>query len=178
MAACLKTTTMKAKAIAIFGLSALIMSSCAINSPTRRMKKLAKENLEASLDYPKQLKVMAMADPDSAFGANYFSKQEIKGMLRVMSVVTKQLMDKTNGMSDFSKLDPYYNALIQRQMSAASEVQNMIFKNVQKGEWSGWKVKIDYECADKNGIKYRAERWVFFDRKGNNVVKSFEIPLP
>lgn len=169
---------MKTKVIAIFSLAALIMSSCAFNSPTRRMKKLAKENLEASLDYPKQLKVMAMAEPDSAFGSNYFSNQEIKGMLRVMSVVTKQLMEKTNGMRDFSKLDPYYNALIQRQMSAASEVQNMIFKNVQKGEWSGWKVKIDYECADKNGIKYRAERWVFFDRKGNNVVKSFEIPLP
>lgn len=168
---------MRAKVFFILGLSAIIMTSCVI-SPKSRMKNLAKDNLEASLDYPKQLKITAIADPDSAYGVNYFSKQEIKGMLRVMSVVTKQLMDKTNGMSDFSKLDPYYNALIQRQMSAASEVQNMIFKNVQKGEWSGWKVKIDYECADKNGIKYRAERWVFFDRKGNNVVKSFEIPLP
>lgn len=170
------TTTMKSKVIAIFGLAVFLMSSCA--SPSRRMKNLAQDNLEASLDYPKQLKITAIAEPDSAFGVDYFSKQEIKGMLRVMSTVTKQLMEKTNGMTDFTKLDPYYNALIQRQMSAASEVQNMIFKNVQKGEWSGWKVKIDYECADKNGLKYRAERWVFFDRKGKNVVKSFEIPLP
>ena len=81
-------------------------------------------------------------------------------------------------MNDLSNLDPYYNALIQRQMGAASEVQNMIFKSVPKGAWSGWKVKIDYESVDKNGIKYRAERWVFLDRKGKNVVKTFEIPLP
>lgn len=142
------------------------------------MKKMAKSNLEASLDYPKQLKVTAMAEPDSAFGVNYFTKQEIKGMLRVMAVVTKQLMQKTNGMNDFSNLDPYYSGLIQRQMNAASEVQNMIFKNVPKGQFSGWKVKIDYECVDGNGIKYRAERWTFFDREGKSVVKTFEIPLP
>lgn len=169
---------MKAKQYIIIGLSALLLSSCAFNSPAKRMKRLAQENLKASLDYPKQLKVNAIAEPDSAFGVNYFTKQEIKGMLRVMAVVTKQLMQKTNGMSDFSNLDPYYSGLIQRQMSAASEVQNMIFKNVPKGQFSGWKVKIDYECADRNGIKYRAERWTFFDREGKSVVKTFEIPLP
>jgi len=168
---------MRAKVFYILGLSAITMTSCVI-SPKSRMKNLAKDNLEASLDYPKQLKITAIADPDSAYGVSYFSKQEIKGMLRVMAVVTKQLMEKTNGMNDLSNLDPYYNALIQRQMGAASEVQNMIFKSVPKGAWSGWKVKIDYESVDKNGIKYRAERWVFLDRKGKNVVKTFEIPLP
>ena len=169
---------MKAKHYFLIVLSTLLLTSCALNSPSRRMKKLAQKNLVASLDYPKQLKVTAIADPDSAFGVNYFTKQEIKGMLRVMAVVTKQLMQKTNGMSDFSNLDPYYNSLIQRQMGAASEVQNMIFKNVPKGQFSGWKVKIDYECVDKNGFKYRAERWTFFDREGKSVVKTFEIPLP
>lgn len=106
---------MRAKVFYILGLSAIIMTSCVI-SPKSRMKNLAKDNLEASLDYPKQLKITAIADPDSAYGVSYFSKQEIKGMLRVMAVVTKQLMEKTNGMNDLSNLDPYYNALIQRQM--------------------------------------------------------------
>ncbi len=68
--------------------------------------------------------------------------------------------------------------LMRRQMNAANEVQTMIFKNVPKGDWSGWKVKIDYECVDKDGIKYRAERWIFFDREGENIIKTFEIPLP
>lgn len=100
------------------------------------------------------------------------------GMLGVMGKVTKQLMQKTQSYEDFNKLDPYTMSLARRQMAAATEVQNMIFKNTPKGEWSGWKVKIDYEGVDRNGIKYRAERWVFIDKTGKNVIKTFEIPLP
>lgn len=87
-------------------------------------------------------------------------------------------MQSTTGINDITKADAYTVNLMRRQMNAANEVQTMIFKNVPKGEWSGWKVKIDYECVDKDGIKYRAERWIFFDRKGKNIIKTFEIPLP
>ncbi|MDD7272901.1 MAG: hypothetical protein PUG96_02905 [Prevotellaceae bacterium] len=138
----------------------------------------AKQNLEASLDYPKQLKLTAHTEPDSAFGVNYFTRKEITGMLKVMDVVTKNLMAKTQGVTDISNADVYTVNLMHRQMNAATEVQTMIFKNTPKGEWSGWKVKLDYECVDKDGMKYRAERWVFFDREGKDVVKTFEIPLP
>ena len=86
--------------------------------------------------------------------------------------------DRRRRQTDISKADVYTVNLMRRQMNAATEVQTMIFKNTPKGEWSGWKVKIDYECVDKDGMKYRAERWVFFDREGKDVVKTFEIPLP
>lgn len=158
------------------GVACIALTSC---HPSKSgMIHKAKQNLEASLDYPKQLQITANTEPDSAFGVNYFTRKEITGMLKVMDVVTKQLMSKTNGVSDITKADAYTVSLMRRQMSAATDVQTMIFKNVPKGEWSGWKVKIDYECVDKDGLKYRAERWVFFDRKGKNVVKTFEIPLP
>lgn len=158
------------------GVACIALTSC---HPSKSgMVHKAKQNLEASLDYPKQLQITANTEPDSAFGVNYFTRKEITGMLKVMDVVTKQLMSKTNGVSDITKADAYTVSLMRRQMSAATDVQTMIFKNVPKGEWSGWKVKIDYECVDKDGLKYRAERWVFFDRKGKNVVKTFEIPLP
>ena len=152
-------------------LAALMIASC--RSSKSEMTHRAKENLEASLDYPKQLKIIAHSQPDSAFGVTYFT-----GMLKVMAVVTKQLMVKTKDISDISNSDAYTVGLMRRQMNAATEVQNMIFKNVPKGQWSGWKVKIDYECVDKDGLKYRAERWVFFDKDGKNVIKTFEIPLP
>ncbi len=161
--------------ILIFVVCAFV-SAC--HSPKDKMFEKAQENLKASLDYPKQLKLTAHTEPDSAFGVNYFTRKEITGMLKVMDVVTKQLMAKTQGVTDISKADVYTVNLMRRQMNAATEVQTMIFKNTPKGEWSGWKVKLDYECVDKDGIKYRAERWVFFDREGKNVVKTFEIPLP
>ena len=152
-------------------LATLMFSSC--QSSKSEMVYRAKQNLEASLDYPKQLKVIAHTQPDSAFGVTYFTRKEITGMLKVMDVVTKQLMAKTKYVNDISSA-----ALMRRQMNAATDVQTMIFKNVPKGQWSGWKVKIDYECVDKDGIKYRAERWVFFEKEGKNVIKTFEIPLP
>ena len=157
-------------------LAALMIASC--RSSKSEMTHRGKENLEASLDYPKQLKIIAHSQPDSAFGVTYFTRNEITGMLKVMAVVTKQLMAKTKDISDISNSDAYTVGLMRRQMNAATEVQNMIFKNVPKGQWSGWKVKIDYECVDKDGLKYRAERWVFFDKDGKNVIKTFEIPLP
>lgn len=157
-------------------ISCIVLGSC---SPSKSgMVHKAKQNLEASLDYPKQLKLTAHTEPDSAFGVNYFTRKEITGMLKVMDVVTKNLMAKTQGVTDISNADVYTVNLMRRQMNAATEVQTMIFKNTPKGEWSGWKVKLDYECVDKDGMKYRAERWVFFDREGKDVVKTFEIPLP
>lgn len=152
------------------------ISAC--HSSKDEMFEKAQDNLKASLDYPKQLKLIAHTEPDSAFGVNYFTRKEITGMLKVMDVVTKNLMSKTQRVADITKADPYTINLMRRQMGAATEVQTMIFKNTPKGEWSGWKVKIDYECVDKDGMKYRAERWVFFDREGKSVVKTFEIPLP
>jgi PBP1b-binding outer membrane lipoprotein LpoB len=155
---------------------AAMLSAC--HSSKEKMFDKGQENLEASLDYPKQLELIAHTEPDSAFGVNYFTRKEITGMLKVMDVVTKKLMKSTTGINDITKADAYTVNLMRRQMNAANEVQTMIFKNVPKGDWSGWKVKIDYECVDKDGIKYRAERWIFFDREGENIIKTFEIPLP
>ena len=84
-------------------LAALMIASC--RSSKSEMTHRAKENLEASLDYPKQLKIIAHSQPDSAFGVTYFTRNEITGMLKVMAVVTKQLMAKTKDISDISNSD-------------------------------------------------------------------------
>ena len=162
--------------IFIIALAALMFTSCA--SRKKGYVNRAVKNLEASLDYPKQMKIIATSEPDSAFGTNYLTRKEMKGMRNVTSKVTQYLTNKTNNLSDISKMDAYTANLMERQMRAVSDIQSMVYRNAPKGEWSGWKVKIDYECIDKNSVKYRAERWVFLDRKGEEVVKTFEIPLP
>lgn len=162
--------------ITIIALAALMLAACA--SKKRGYVNRAVQNLEASLDYPKQMKIIATSDADSAFGVNYFTPAEMRGMLNITGKVTKILSDKTNNLTDMSKLDPYTANLMQRQMRAISDIQSMVYRGTPKGEWSGWKVKIDYECVDKFNVKYRAERWVFLDRDGKEIVKTFEIPLP
>ena len=76
-------------------MGAALMVSC--GNSGEKMKRLAKENLELSVDYPKQLRVLAVSEPDSAFGTGYFTKDEVKGMLRTMQVVTDTIMKQHGG---------------------------------------------------------------------------------
>lgn len=143
-----------------------------------KMQGLAKENLELSVDYPKQLRIVAISQPDSAFGTGYFTENEVKGMLQTMKVVTDTIMKRTNNMSKVNFDDHYVISLAERQMRGMAEIHSMIMKSDKKGEFSGWKVKIDYSCVDRNGIPYRAERWCFIDKDAKQVYKTFELPLP
>jgi len=157
-------------------LGAALMVSCGNSS--EKMKQLAKENLELSVDYPKQLKVLAVSEPDSAFGPGYFTQNEVKGMLQTMKVVTDTIMKRTNNMSTFNPADHYVVSLAERQMRSMSDIRSLIMQGDKKGEFSGWKVKIDYQCVDAAGLPYRSERWYFIDKEGKQVYKSFELPIP
>lgn len=143
-----------------------------------KMISLAKENLELSVDYPKQIKIIAVSEPDSAFGTGYFTEKEVQGMLQTMKTVTDTIMKRTNNMSKFDPNDYYVVSLAERQMRGMSEIHSMIMKSDKKGAFSGWKVKIDYSCVDANAIPYRAERWFFIDKDCKQVYKTFELPLP
>jgi len=157
-------------------MGAALLMSCGNSS--EKMKRLAKENLELSVDYPKQLRVLAVSEPDSAFGASYFTKDEVKGMLRTMQVVTDTIMKRTDNMSNFNPADHYVISLAERQMRSMAEIRSLIMKGDKKGEFSGWKVKIDYQCVDAAGLPYRSERWCLIDKEGRHVYKSFELPIP
>ena len=165
---------MKKSLLLLMG-SALLMSC---GNSSEKIKKLAKENLELSVDYPKQLRVLAVSEPDSAFGTGYFTKDEVKGMLRTMKVVTDTIMKRTGNMSRFNPEDHYVVSLAERQMRSMVEIRSLIMKGDKKDEFSGWKVKIDYQCVDAAGLPYRSERWCFIDKEGKQVYKSFELPIP
>ena len=166
--------TMK-KVIMLMAVAAL-MASCGKSS--EKMKQQAKENLELSVDYPKQLQVMAVSEPDSAFGTGYFNQNEVMGMMQTMKVVTDTIMRRTGNMSRFNPADHYVVSLAERQMRSMAELRALIAAGGRKGEFSGWKVKIDYQCVDAAGLPYRSERWCFIDKEGRHVYKSFELPIP
>ena len=157
-------------------MGAALMMSCGNSS--EKMNKFAKENLELSVDYPRQLHVLAVSEPDSAFGAGYFTTDEVKGMLKTMQVVTDTIMKRTDNMSRFNPADHYVVSLAERQMRSMAEIRSLIMKGDKKGEFSGWKVKIDYQCVDAAGLPYRSERWCFIDKEGKQVYKSIELPIP
>lgn len=158
-----------------FLLTVILLSAC---DKKDQMVKLAEMNLRQSVDYPKQLKILAVSEPDSAFGTHYFSRDEIKGMMTVMQKVTADIMARTGNMTKFDPNDHYVMDMAERQMQAMSEIRAMVRQGGNKGEWSGWKIKIDFQARSKDGIDYRAERWFFLNKEGNTIFRTFELPLP
>ena len=102
----------------------------------------------------------------------------MKGMLAVMQEVTNEIMERTDNMTSFNPEDRYVMDMAERQMKAMSEMRSMVRQASRKGEWSGWKVKVDYQCKNNNGIDYKAERWFFLDKDGKAIFSTFELPLP
>lgn len=160
----------------ILAAAAVILCSCGTGKG--HLRHLATESLRESVYYPARLKVLAVSEPDSAFGVNYFTPKEMKGMIRIMKAVTDSIMRRTSGMTRFDPDDYYVINLADRQMKATAELRELLFHSAHKGDWSGWKVKVDYEAVNHDGIPYRAERWTFIDKGGDNILRTFDIPLP
>lgn len=153
----------------------LLLASC---SGRGKVQNLAQESLKHSVYEPSALQVEAISEPDSAFGTNYFTKGELKGMLGIMKTVTDTIMHRTHDMTLFNPDDYYVIGLADRQMQASSQLRDMLFTAGRKGPWTGWKVKVDYWAKDHNGQPYHAERWVFTDKEGEQVLHTFDLPLP
>ena len=164
------------KKILFLMIGCLTLMSCGPNKG--KLQNVALDNLELCLDNPKQLKVIAISEPDSAFGTGYFSQKEVQWMMGKMKLVTDTIMKRTGNMSHFDPNDRYVLSLAERQMRSMSEIRSLLHGKSKKGEFSGWKVRIDYSCVDAKGTPYRSERWCFIDKDGTQAYKNFDLPLP
>ena len=167
---------MKRQSIIYVVAALLCLTGC--TNKRHALKQLAVENLKQSVEYAKQLQVVAISEPDSAFGFSYFSQKEKAGIGRIMKSVTDSIMRRTDNMQSLDINDFYVMDLAERQMRANSDIRQMLSQATGKKEWTGWKVKIDYQAVTHHGMKYNAERWFFISKDGKAVVRTFELPLP
>lgn len=161
----------------IYALTVLLtMTAC--SDKKQQMTKLSEMSLCQSVGDGSDVKILGVSEPDSAFGTNYLSPEEKKAVITTMKKVTDQIMSRTKNMTAFDPNDVYVMGLAERQMRANSDLRQMLFDCDKKGEWSGWKVKIDYEARDGRGQNYRAERWFFLDKEGSVIFRTMDFPLP
>ena len=149
---------------------AVLLAMTACTDKSLQMVKLSELSLRQSLGENSDVKILGYSEPDSTFGTNYLTPDEKKAVMGTMKKVTDQIMSRTN--------DTYVIGLAERQMRANSDLRQMLFDCDKKGDWSGWKVKIDYEVHDGHEQNYRAERWFFLDKEGSVIFKTMEFPLP
>ena len=164
-----------AKFVLLAMLSVVLLASC--QSREIKVKKLVKSHLEQSLDNPQHLKIKEIAEPDSAFGLNYFSPQEQAYLLGTVTSVTKVLMERTAYMTKPDMDDAYTMTLADLEMRMSTGLFSGMLGDCKKGPWSGWKVRVTYTCKSKYGCKYKAQRWYFLDKDCQTVIRSFDLPI-
>ena len=165
----------KLKFIPLFMLSVMLLASC--QSRESKIEKLVTSHLEQSLENPQNLKVLEIAEPDSAFGLNYFTKQEQAYMLGTVTNVTKVLMERTEYMTKPDLDDAYTMTLADLEMRMSTGLFSGMLGDCKKGAWSGWKVRVTYICKSKYGCMYKAQRWYFLDKDCQTVIRSFDLPI-
>ena len=165
----------KLKFIPLFMLSVMLLASC--QSRESKIEKLVTSHLEQSLENPQNLKVLEIAQPDSAFGLNYFTKQEQAYMLSTVTNVTKVLMERTDYMTNPNLDDAYTMTLADLEMRMSSGLFSGMLGEAKKGAWSGWKVRVTYTCKSKYGCMYKAQRWYFLDKDCQTVIRHFDLPV-
>ena len=163
------------KFIPLAMLSVVLLASC--QSRESKINKLVSSHLEQSLENPQNLKVLEIAEPDSAFGLNYFTKQEQAYMLGTVTNVTKVLMERTEYMTKPDLDDAYTMTLADLEMRMSTGLFSGMLGDCKKGAWSGWKVRVTYICKSKYGCKYKAQRWYFLDKDCQTVIRSFDLPI-
>ena len=163
------------KFIPLAMLSVVLLASC--QSRESKINKLVSSHLEQSLENPENLKVLEIAEPDSAFGLNYFTKQEQAYMLSTVTNVTKVLMERTAYMTKPDLDDAYTMTLADLEMRMSTGLFSGMLGDCKKGAWSGWKVRVTYICKSKYGCMYKAQRWYFLDKDCQTVIRSFDLPI-
>ena len=163
------------KFISLAMLSVVLLASC--QSRESKINKLVTSHLEQSLENPENLKVLEIAEPDSAFGLNYFTKQEQAYMLGTVTNVTKVLMERTEYMTKPDLDDAYTMTLADLEMRMSTGLFSGMLGDCKKGAWSGWKVRVTYICKSKYGCMYKAQRWYFLDKDCQTVIRSFDLPV-
>lgn len=165
----------KLKFIPLFMLSVMLLASC--QSRESKIEKLVTSHLEQSLENPQNLKVLEIAQPDSAFGLNYFTRQEQAYMMNTITDVTKVLMERTDYMTNPNLDDAYTMTLADLEMRMSSGLFSGMLGEAKKGAWSGWKVRVTYTCKSKYGCMYKAQRWCFLDKECQTVIRHFDLPI-
>lgn len=168
---------MDMKQFLIIALSCLaVFTSC--DTASNKMKARCEEYIVSSLDKPDSYREIAISPPDSAFGKNYLTSGEgfaiTKTVMKVNSILLKKRQQSKDG-----KYDAAIISLAKRQMlTGADLIRCGIPENSKKEDWSGWRVKVDYEFKDAEGIECRSERWFYFNKNGDRIENTFEIVLP
>lgn len=164
------------KGILVMALASIMLCACSSRQENVRESVLKHMKMTAGLE--DSIKIMYWSPVDSAYGTKFFSEGDRDTLAKTMSDVAVILKTGAEKMKTSGKPDAYIISLAQRQMAGTARLGNIIAEDIPKGEFSGWKIHVNYQSYRKANGTYQAQRWYFVDKKGESIIQYFEIPLP
>lgn len=134
---------------------------------------MAEECVRLLADNPESVRMVAFCGPDSVFGRNFLSDDELVSILDNLNALNAAVSSGP-GM-DFD--DPKVGYMLGRCASVSDIIQGQVLGSGVPDGFSGWKVKALYECVDQFGDTVKNERHLIFDRDMRHIIHSFEIPI-
>lgn len=165
---------------------AVIAALCFKICNTRNdVSKIAVKALTASVSNPEDMVIVSVSKPDSVYG-KYLTLEDRMFIADKMMKYSKKVEEATG---DFDKLDldnPQISEMLNRQISVSAAIRPLMIdsyadidelKRKPKGQFSGWKVVIEYKAKSETGQEYQSQYWAFLDKDATCVLRSFELPI-
>ena len=141
------------------------------------LDQLLMRHIKANIYPDDKLEVGEVCKPDSTFGVMYLPEKEIINITKISDNVTEYFMKKTNNMQTYDPNDGYMAYLANKQMTVASEINEIIAHSLQKKEFNGWYVRVTYAVSNNSG-KRKTVEYFFLDKDKSFIYNTFSVPLP
>lgn len=152
--------------------------SCNSGPNEANAQNLTTEALTLLVDRPETLKILKISSLDSVFGKSFINPDEKTEIVQLIMRTNKLIMGNAKSIEDVDFSDSARSALMERQIEATDKIRPLLFsQNRSDGQFTGWKIKIEYEAVDESNRPYHSEYWFILDRNAKHILHSFEIPL-
>ena len=149
--------------------------------PQKRASRLAYLATEYSAGGAENCRITEISKPDSIIDNCFFTEGDSKEIMQIMdylseqTIVTYEMAGKSDSqdfrMGELSRMSGQANQAMQDLM------QQISFHKGTDGVFTGWKLKVVYECNASNGVLCNFQRWLAIDPSGQFILQSYDLPL-
>ena len=171
------TGIMKTRIIlALMAMTMLALTGCA-NKNKHQMRETVLKHIKAGSRIGSEVNIISVSKPDSTFGIMYLTPKEMQYINNKIEDNTEYLLNSDKDAFDPTNKDVQLIDLMNRQMQASTYITELMARTQLRDKFNGWKIHAAFE-EKLNGYIFKTEKWFFFDKDGEIIYKTFEIPIP
>lgn len=142
-------------------------------------EKAAIESIRMNAVEPESVKITSVSEKlDSVFANRLCPEYELEELTEYFMQKTVELMQLQGNTTLDNYDDPKRQSLFDSFSVASTSIGEMNeLMTKPKGEFCGWRLKVEYSSVDKHGQPFKSEKWLIFDKDKKHILKSFDIPI-